>query len=149
MAVTYPSLRIAVLAALMATACTSLAVAQEELSAGPGLRLQINPLTASPTGCMLTFVAENRLQGDIEQAAFEVVLFDQDGLVERMTVLDFQTLPADRMRVRQFDVAGTDCTEISSVLINGVATCTGDGIDTARCAANLVTEARGGVIFSN
>jgi uncharacterized membrane protein len=114
-----------------------------------GITLELNTLQPTQNGCLFTFVADNALDTSIEQASYEVVLFDGDGLVDRMTVLDFQDLPTGRTRVRQFNLPETQCEGISRVLINDVAACTGDGVTEATCIDRLRVASQSDVEFSN
>ena len=114
-----------------------------------GISLELNTLQPTDNGCLFTFVAENTLDTAIEKASYEVVLFDGDGLVQRMTVLDFQDLPTERTRVRQFNLADTQCDAVSRVLINDVAACTGEGIEETLCIDRLSVTSQSDVEFSN
>lgn len=120
--------------------------AQEATS---GLTLELNKLEPSDTGCLFTFVTGSEIESDIEKFSYEVALFDGEGLVERMTVLDFQDLPAGSTRVRQFNLPETDCDDISRVLINDAATCEGAGIEPGICMSELALSSQSDVTFSN
>jgi hypothetical protein len=113
------------------------AAAQE--ANAPALSLELNALQPSEGGCRLTFVVANGLGANVSRAAFELVLFDAEGLVDRMTVVDFQDLPADKTKVRQFDFKGTSCDQLGRVLINDATDCAGDGIAPDACIRNLKT----------
>lgn len=84
-------------------------------------------------------MATNGLGTDIAGVTYEMVLFDQGGLVERMSVLDFKELPAGKTRVRQFDLAGADCSGISRVLVNDAKACDGKGLEPDDCTGRLRT----------
>lgn len=116
-------------------------------AAASTLLVELNSLQPTDGGCRFTFMASNRLGAELEQAAFEIVLFDKAGLVTRMTVVDFKDLPDGKTKVRQFDFNGTDCADVGRVLINDATTCTGDGIEADACIARLVTETRSDVTF--
>lgn len=118
------------------------AIAQNERAA---LRLELNNAQPVEAGCRLTFVATNDLGIDLERAAYEVALFDGDGLVERLTVLDFKALPEGQTKVRQFDLPDLDCTGLGRVLINGTTAC--EGTDADACMRQLETTTRGSVAF--
>lgn len=139
------SLRLALGLMLIAGSCP-LAQAQEGGDA-PSLNLELNALEATDRGCRLTFVAANRLGKDISRAAYEVALFGKDGLVKRLTVLDFQALPDGQTKVRQFDLAEVDCTELGRVLVNGATACEGAGGGAGDCMDRLETATRGAVAF--
>jgi len=69
---------------------------------GPVLSLELNAAQPSEKGCRLTFVVNNALGADLSKAAFEIALFNEAGVVDRLAVLDFNDLPA-----RQWSRAST------------------------------------------
>jgi hypothetical protein len=128
--------------------------AQDEAPAEPtqeepagALSLELNSLQPSDGGCRFTFVAENGLGSDLSRAAFELVLFDSEGTVERITVVDFQDLPESRTKVRQFDFKGTECDRLGRVLVNDTTDCTGDGVEPKTCLRQLETSTKASVQF--
>ena len=106
------------------------------------LSVELNEVAPSEKGCKLTFVATNGLARSLDKASFEFVLFDGKGLVERMAVLDFRDLPAGKMKVRQFDLAGTKCDQVKSLLINDAPVCEGEGLEKGRCMDGIVTRSK-------
>jgi hypothetical protein len=113
-----------------------LALAGPAAAEGAGLALDLNRLDEGEGACRLTFVADNAL-APLSALVLETVIFDRAGRVAALTLFDFGDLPADRRRVRQFDVAGIACADVAQVLVNGVASCAGDGLDASACAAAL------------
>ena len=101
------------------------------------LTIELNALSPSQKGCKLTFVAGNDLLQPISKVSFEFVLFDGKGLVERMAVLDFRDLPSGKTKVRQFDLPGTRCDAVKSMLINDAPVCEGEGLDKTACMKSL------------
>lgn len=91
--------------------------------------------------CKLSFVVTNGHDKDIAQVVFETVLFDSAGQVSRLTLLDFQDLPAGRLRVRQFQFPQA-CADISRVLINGAQTCSTAGLGQGACSQGLTVTSR-------
>lgn len=114
-----------------------------------GLSLELNSLQPSGKGCRLTFVISNHLAGDLEKAAFEIALFDRTGMVERMSVLDFQDLPKGKTKVSRFDIPGADCTRISRILVNTATQCSGSGLDASDCIRKLDARSRTQVNFGS
>lgn len=55
----------------------------------------------------------------LDSAVFETVLFDRDGKMVTLTPFDFGAVPAGRLRVRQFDVPGSDRGNLGRALLNG------------------------------
>ncbi len=129
-----------------AVALTALAV--PALAAGegeddkPSLFVELNSVTALEGSCRVTLLATNALSADIGKLVFETVLLDTNGVVERLTLFDLQDLPRGRPRVRQFDVPGLACDNLGKVLINGVSTCDGDGLDPSACSKSLELDSR-------
>ena len=56
-----------------------------------------------------------------------------------MAVLDFRDLPTGKTKVRQFDLPGTKCEAVKSLLINDAPVCTGDGVAKDACMKALKT----------
>ncbi|MEO3385651.1 hypothetical protein [Mesorhizobium sp. CAU 1741] len=114
----------------------------EETSSAPGLLVELNALQPTDNGCRFTFVVTNELGGELESAAFELVLFDTEGMVSRLTIVDFNDLPQGKTKVRQFDFTNVDCTKLGRVLINDATECKGTGIEPGDCIRSLKTESR-------
>ncbi|ESX92580.1 hypothetical protein [Mesorhizobium sp. LNJC403B00] len=111
----------------------------------PQLSLELNAAQPSEKGCRLTFVVNNALGADLSKAAFEIALFNEAGIVDRLSVLDFKDLPAGKTKVIRFDLAGTDCTKLSRVLINSATECA--GVEPGACMRGLKTQTKTGIAF--
>jgi hypothetical protein len=109
----------------------------EEGSAASTLTIELNAVEQQQGSCRLVFLAENSLGADLSSLVMEAVVFDREGKVKLLTLFDFRDLPDARPRVRQFDLADTDCTSLSRVLLNDVHACVGDGITAAACKDGL------------
>lgn len=137
---------IAALCAAAALAAPAPAAAEEEI--GARLSIELNTARSVEGGCELSFLAINGHPRDVEAAIFEAVLFDAEGRVERLTLLDFGALPAGRPRVRQFVLPETTCEGLGEVLFNGVTDCAAGDLGPAACtdALELRSRAQIGVI---
>ncbi|TIT74574.1 MAG: hypothetical protein E5W56_17720 [Mesorhizobium sp.] len=113
----------------------------------PILSLELNAAQPSDKGCRLTFVVNNALGADLSKAAFETALFNQAGVVDRLTVLDFKDLQAGKTRVTRFDLYGADCGKIGRVLIKSATECAGTGVEPATCMRGLKTSTKTGIAF--
>lgn len=122
-----------------------MAALAQDAGASGNLSVEINELVPSEKGCKLTFVAGNGLPQSLAKVSFEFVLFDEKGLVERMAVLDFRDLPAGKTKVRQFDLSGTKCEAVKSLLINDAPVCDGEGIAKDACMKGLKTGSKSSV----
>jgi len=116
-------------------------------AAGPALLLELNATQPSDKGCRLTFVVTNNLGAELTKAAFEIALFNDAGVVDRLTVLDFNELPAGKTKVARFDLAGADCGKISRVLVNHATECLGTGIDPKACLSQLKPTTKSNILF--
>lgn len=101
------------------------------------ITIRLNQTEAQPGACRMMFLAQNALGDDIERLVLEVVLFDRAHQVAAITLLDFQSLPLGRSRLRSFDLAGRDCADLARLLVNGVSECSGAGLAAPRCEAAL------------
>ncbi len=118
-----------------ATAAFSFSAANAEEKRG--VTVELNKSEDTQSGCRLTFVVSNHLASGLEKLAYEVVLFDQEARVERMTVFDFKDINSKKSRVRQFQLTGSKCKQIGQFLINGAATCEGTDLSKADCEDQL------------
>lgn len=112
---------------LLAVALTFSSAAFAQDKAEPSLLLELNALQPTEQTCRLIFVVQNGLSDSLEQLSFEAVVFNQNDIVERLTLLDFETVPMGRMRVRQFDMPDISCDGIKRILINGTNSCESKG----------------------
>ena len=116
------------------------AAAQE--THGAHVSIELNALEQVETACRISFLVQNGLAHNIDQAVYEAVLFDRDGRVDRLTLLDFGALPSARPRVRQFLVSGLDCASLGRLLVNGVETCAGPDLPANACETGLDLRSR-------
>lgn len=134
----------------LAAAAISIAavpVRAQEAPSPPALVLELNAAQPSEKGCRFTFVVNNGLGVEISKAAFEIALFNETGVVDRLTVLDFKDLPAGKTKVTRFDLPGTDCGKVSRVLVNQATDCAGPGVDPSACLKSLRTGSKSGIVF--
>jgi len=106
------------------------------------LYVELNAVQDVENACRLTFLARNTTGTAIEKAVFETVIFDTSGGVVSLSLFDFRDLPADRPRVRQFDLPGTVCGDVGQALINGASTCTVAGAASRVCQEALMLGSR-------
>jgi len=111
------------------------------------LKLELNAAQPSEKGCRLTFLVENGLGAELGEAAFEIALFDEAGVVGTLAVLAFKDLPAGKTKVTRFDLPGADCAKISRVLVNHATQCNGAGIDPSACIRKLQTGSKANIAF--
>ncbi|KQV10756.1 hypothetical protein ASC97_15705 [Rhizobium sp. Root1203] len=130
--------------AFVAIAGFTQAFAQDTTPAS-SLDVELNGLAPSQKGCMMTFVALNKLATPINKISFELAFFNDKNAVDRITVLDFRDLPQGKKRVRQFDMPNVTCDSVTRVLINDTPVC--DGPAAGECMKGLVTRSQVSVPF--
>jgi len=131
-------------ALMLATATTS--SAQD----GAEFALELNNAADTTNGdCRLTFVASNRLGTALSDVAYEVAVFDANGIVSRILVLELGALSEGKTKVLQFDLAGQPCANTSRMIVNAVAACTQDDGTVAAdlCLSGLAAASRGAIQF--
>lgn len=114
----------------------------QETGQGTGLSIELNTVDQVESGCQLSFLVTTDLPEGIEQIVVEAVIFDKAGSVDRLTLFDFGAIPQGRPRVRQFILSGTQCADLGNILINGIPTCTGPGLDAGACGNGLTLTSR-------
>ena len=95
----------------------------------------------------MTLVARNGLGVPIDAMSLEVVVFDQDGLVDRFLLFEFGRLTVGKTRVVPFDLQNTRCEGISRILINDMVSCETAELDPGDCMSALSVSSRQPVDF--
>ncbi|MBX4910660.1 MULTISPECIES: hypothetical protein [Rhizobium] len=132
-------------AAVMAGLVVATVVQAQEAALATSLDVELNALAPSQKGCMMTFVALNKLSSAINKVSFELAFFNDKNAVDRITVLDFRDLPQGKKRVRQFDMPNVKCESVTRILINDTPVC--DGPVAGECMKGLVTRSQISVPF--
>lgn len=120
-------------AVLLAALVPAMAPAQSAKDNPSSLFLELNAVQDVGGACRLTFLAQNGTGTAIEQAVFETVIFDTSGKVVSLSLFDFRDLPADRPRVRQFELPEMACDTVGQALINGANSCIVEGTESGIC----------------
>ncbi|RYG91622.1 hypothetical protein EU803_09975 [Loktanella sp. IMCC34160] len=129
----------------MLAASTTAAIAQDDSS----FDLQLNAAADTTAGsCRLTYVATNQSDQAFDRTAYEVGIFNAEGAVTRLLVLEFGSLVAGKTKILQFDLAESSCASISRIVVNDVAACTlADGTESDFCLSNLIASSRTAIQF--
>jgi type 1 fimbria pilin len=90
-------------------------------AASAATQVELNGLSQEGPACRLTFTV-NSAEGH-KALATQTVLFDSSGAVKLLTVFDFGDVPHNGLRVRQFDIPATPCSDVAVMLINGIERC--------------------------
>ncbi|MDE0849837.1 hypothetical protein [Yoonia sp.] len=140
------------ISSLSTAAAVALTVAAAPVAAQDNAEFVLELNNAAETdagGCRLTYVATNRTGVDLSQAAYEVAVFNGNGIVSRILVLAFGALPEGKTRIVQFDISDQQCSDTSRIVVNDVAECTlaEDGATGNFCLSTLATASRASIQF--
>lgn len=127
-----------------AVAALGLAPAPVAAQSGGTIEIELNRAEDVGGTCRLTYVATNATPTGLEAMSYEVAVFDTEGVMRQLLVLDFGRLPSGKTRVVQFDLADQPCAGISRILVNTAVDCIGPQgpRDTCRDNALLSTRVR-------
>lgn len=116
---------------------------------GDRFHLELNNVEDADASCRITFLAHNETGVDFSETSYDVVVFDDRGIVSQRLILEFGQLPLGKTRVVQF-LLERDCGGISRLLINGVEECVEEGGSASgMCLEALVTSSRADVQFGS
>ena len=136
-----------IMTALTTAAC--LAAAPVTAQDAPAFALELNSAAdTAEGGCRLTYVASNRSGQALAAVSYQVAVFDAQGIVTDLLVLEFGDLTEGKTKVVQFDLGGRGCVDISRITVNEVAACTlSDGATGDFCMSLLETGSRSAIQF--
>lgn len=124
--------------------------------AGPGLaqatgniEIELNTAADVDGGCRLTYVIYNSSATNLDKVSYEVAVYDTDGIVKKLLVLEFGFLPSGKTRVVQFDLPEQQCAGVSRILVNGPVECTAGAGEQTVCRDNQILSSRVGTIQFN
>ena len=112
--------------------------------------LELNAAAETDAGnCRLTYVVTNQSEAALSRTAYELGVFDAQGVVQRLLVLEFGELVAGKTKILQFDLTGSPCASISRIVVNDVAGCTlaQDQSESDICLNGLAASSRTAIQF--
>ena len=112
------------------------------LAQSGNIELELNTAADVDGGCRLTYVATNSSPVSLEKISYEVAVYDLDGFVKPLLVLEFGWLPSGKTRVVQFDLPEMACGSISRILVNGPAECSSKDGEQTICRDNQILSSR-------
>ncbi|SFU52935.1 hypothetical protein SAMN02799631_01019 [Methylobacterium sp. 174MFSha1.1] len=115
-------------------AVTPAAVSQP---AAPPLRVELNKLETAGETCKAMLIVENGKGGPIRSLRLDLYAFDQDGIVQKRSMVELGPVPARKTALRQFEIAPTPCAQVGRVLLNDVAACDGQDLTRESCLERI------------
>ena len=89
----------------------------------PGLFLQLNKLEDRDNACRVYLLVSERGGDDLQKLDADMVLLDKEGIIIKRYLVPLAPLKSQTTRVRLFDLPGSQCGDIRSILFNGVVAC--------------------------
>jgi hypothetical protein len=136
-----PTIRSTLGAVMIAVSCFGLSAMGAAAQTG-NVELELNTAQDINNGCRLTYVATNATPTGLEKVSYEVAVFDLDGIVKRLLVLEFGWLPSGKTRVVQFDLPEQTCDSISRISVNGAVECASAQGEQTVCRDNALLSTR-------
>lgn len=109
--------------------------------------LELNNASDVDESCRLTYVATNNTGVGLTNTSYEVAIFDGEGRVSNLLVLEFGQLPIAKTKVVQFDLKGSACGNISRIVVNNLAECDSAEGSHNFCLSALITSSRTDIQF--
>ncbi len=103
--------------------------------------LELNKLESLETGCHAYLVSHNQTSENFTELIIDLVIFREDGIIEKVIGASLAPLPPDKTSVKVFNLQ-LSCNQIGRLLINDVTECAGSQNMRADCLDFLSTSSR-------
>jgi len=87
------------------------------------INVELNRLEPSAGTCRAYVVIENATESAFSDLRYDLVIFDDSGIVARRLALETAPLPAGKTSLKVFDLADLACDRIGRILINDILEC--------------------------
>ncbi len=121
-------------------AASALALTASAHAADLGLSVELNKLESQDKGCRAYMVVDNTGAVGYQSLKLDLVLFQTDGVIGRRFAVDLAPLKASKKTVKLFDLEGTACDKVGSLLINDIVECKSDTGPVADCLTGLTVK---------
>jgi hypothetical protein len=105
----------------------------------PALVIELNQLNQRNADCRLSLLIRNELGTRLADLELELVLFDKSKRIMKLLSVPAGAFPPRKTRIRQFDIANTACSSISSMLLNSITRCRGSQLTPEKCLERAKT----------
>jgi len=113
--------------------CVAIATAAE----GGDISIELNKLEPQGQACRAYVVVFNKSDKEYQSLNLDLVLFRPDGVIGRRFAINLAPLKANKRTVKLFDIDGTPCDQVGSVLINDVLECKRDSGPVDDCLKDI------------
>lgn len=133
-------------ASLALAASLGVAHASDDPAQAPSsLAIELNALDQRGDACRLSFLISNQTGVALDALSFELVLFDTSQRILSLVAADAGAMPKGKSRVKQFDIAGRDCSQISRLLLNDITQCKGGSLTPKTCVEAVKLSSRASI----
>jgi len=87
------------------------------------IRVDLNALESTDSGCRLSFLIENKNARALEALRTNLAVFNRGGAIQRRMLVDLGPVRQAKTIIKSF-VTEQTCDDVGSVLINDVSLCT-------------------------
>ncbi len=101
------------------------------------ISVELNKLEPQDKGCRAYIVVDNTSSTGYQAMKLDLVIFQPDGVIGRRVAVDLAPLKPSKKTVKLFDLDGTECDKIGSLLINDIVECKSDAGPVDQCLAGL------------
>lgn len=130
--------RCAAVAAVLASALVAGPVVAPLAAAEPAkLALELNKLEPIEKGCRVYLVVTNSTDTGYAALKLDLALFQPDGVIGKRIAVDLAPVKPQKRTIKLFDLEGTSCDRIASVLLNDVTECRSDAGPVENCVGGL------------
>lgn len=102
--------------------------------------VELNKLESQDKGCRAYIVVDNTTATAYQAMKLDLVLFQPDGVIGRRVAVDLAPLKPSKKTVKLFDLDGTACDKIGSLLINDVVECKSETGPVEQCLAGITVK---------
>jgi hypothetical protein len=104
--------------------------------------LELNKLEEQGGNCRAYLVIANPGSAGFSGFTLDLVLFDRGGTIMRRLAVDIAPVRPDKTMVKVFDIPGTACGAIGSILVNDVLHCRDANADVVGCVDRVRTSSK-------
>jgi hypothetical protein len=104
--------------------------------------VELNRLEEQGGNCRAYLVIANPGPAAFSGFTLDLVLFDRSGTISRRLAVDIAPVRPEKTMVKVFDIPGTGCDAIGSILVNDVLHCRDANGDVAGCVDRVTTSSK-------
>jgi hypothetical protein len=104
--------------------------------------IELNRFDDQNGSCRVSFVIANPGADSYSGFKLDLVVFDRGGMIARRLAADVAPLREQKTSVKVFDISGTPCAEIGSILVNDILDCRGTAGPVGDCVGRITVSSK-------